>query len=183
MIVPTTTASCSQRCSWRRADERQSLREVLEAVRLDEAPLRARVDSMLAEAEGRMRAQLGRGVPAHEAQQAASFEFNRAMQHVCMKAMQQRDIALIRYAKQGAAALANLQRVGALAPPWLLTHPPGRSVQQQLGELADTLDGSRESREYEIRARAIRTVTAKQYNQLRPTPESMADPTLEHVIR
>jgi hypothetical protein len=138
---------------------------------------------MFAKAEEAMRGQVQSGVPMHQAQQAVTFEFHQAVQNLCMKLLQQRDMALIQYAKQGAAALSTLQRAGALVPPWLLSQAPHRPVQQQLEELADQLDGSREQREYDLRARIVRTVTQTQYNQLRPTPESLFDPDVAHIIR
>jgi len=129
-----------------------------------------------------MREMLLRGAPQHEAQQRASFGFNQTMQRACMSALEQRDLSLIHYARRGAASLGALQRLGALAPAWLLTRPPGRPVRLQLEELADTLDGSREAREYELRARLVRSVTEGAYNKLRPPPESLADPSVDHVI-
>lgn len=150
---------------------------------MDETALGDRVRAMLASAEVQMQAQVAAGVPMHDAQQAVTFKFNQECQQLCLKALEERDLALIHYAKKGPAALHVLQRAGALVPPWLLTRPPGRPLQQQLEELADVLDGSREQREYEMRARVVRTATEAKYNQLRPTPESMYDPDISHVIR
>eukprot|EP00962_Isochrysis_galbana_P012822 scaffold3639_cov141-Isochrysis_galbana.AAC.8 len=138
---------------------------------------------MFAKAEETMRGQVQSGIPMHQAQQAVTFEFNREVQQVCMKILQGRDIALIQYAKQGADALLTLQRAGALVPPWLLSRTLHRTVQQQLEELAERLDGTREQREYDLRARVVRTATQTEYNQLRPTPESLFDPVVAHVIR
>ena len=152
-------------------------------LRVDETALGDRVRAMLASAEVQMQAQVAAGVPMHDAQQAVTFKFNQECQQLCLKALEERDLALIHYAKKGPAALHVLQRAGALVPPWLLTRPPGRPLQQQLEELADVLDGSREQREYEMRARVVRTATEAKYNQLRPTPESMYDPDISHVIR
>jgi hypothetical protein len=184
-MAPTSlccSASCS-RDAWRGAKQRRSLREVSVCVRIDEASLGVRICSMFATAEETMRGQVQSGIPMHQAQQAVTFEFNRAVQHVCMKTLQERDMALIHYAKQGADALLTLQRVGALVPPWLLSRARHRTVQQQLEELAEMLDGSREQREYDLRARVVRIATQTQYNQLRPTPESLFDPDVAHVIR
>ena len=57
MTSVCSTSSCS-RGSWRRASEGRSLREVLDLVSLDEAPLQARARSMLAEGDANMRKQV-----------------------------------------------------------------------------------------------------------------------------
>ena len=152
-------------------------------VSLDEAPLRARVRSMFAALSATMQEQQEAGVPKHEAQQRASFELNAAMQRMFTAALLERDRALLHYAKRGADALSTLQRVGGLSPPWLLTCAPSRPVRQQLEELEATMDSNRDQREYNLRARIVRTVTAPQYALLRPSPESMWDAELAHIIR
>jgi len=128
-----------------------------------------------------MQRELLRGVSHNEALLNNSSAFNEQMAGHCARAVQDRDTRVLKMceATSRAAALAALRQLGAIVPPWLDLRDERAAMEEFRATLMDTLA----SREYELRSRIVRTVTAASYEKTRLTPKQCALPKLVgHVM-
>lgn len=178
----SNVARCTRpRTSSRPFLQRAAIREYAEAVAIDERPLRAAVKPLMVEQDKQMRAMRQKGMPHNEALLQCSQAFSSQIGEMCMATVLARDRRTMKLAfERGSDGLHALRMLGALDPPWL-TWKRGREA-RVFDELGHNLDMSRPNREYELRARIVRTETAEGYTKTRMRPSDLASPLVQHVI-
>lgn len=143
-------------------------------MRIDEARLISLVPPKLQKQEAALH-RLRQRMAHAEALQITCKEFNDEMVDACMRAVVDRDDRLLRCCSgREAVTLRALRRLGLLEPPW--------AAAASVRELAESLDTSRSQREFQLRARVVRTATDATYTKQRSPPRSLALPDVGHVI-